>query len=431
MTPTLFTAPQVVVAAGEHIDAGAVLVDDGLIAAVGSAHTLEESFGPCVHRVALPGVVVPGLVNAHTHLQYTSFAAVGRGTYSSFEEWSDVFDAEYVERGEEDWLATATEGVRHSLAHGTTCIGDVVTDEEAVPALDRCGLSGVAFFEVMGLTEAEWLAHGEAHVRSIIEAGTVTGPTRRGISPHAPYSLEMPAVRGCAALASELGCRLHTHLGESASEDEFYRSGSGALAVLVRDVIGWDWPILRAGGSGLGTAEYAESLGLVVETASVAHGIYLGADGRERLREHGVAVVLCPRSNATIGLDAPPVADYLRECSPIAVGTDSLGSSPSLDLLGETAALAVLASDQGYYEDDLELRLFEAVTLGGARSLGLDHLVGSIEVGKRADFAVFGLMPSPRIEYTLVRSGSGRCTGTVIGGAWSPTGVEAGQTRPR
>ena len=123
-------------------------------------------------------------------------------------------------------------------------------------------------------------------------------------------------------------------------------------------------------------------------------------------------MALCPRSNLTVGGDPPPIADYLTEGRRIAVGTDSLGSSQSLDLLEDLALLAELAIEGGYDRTDLDDRLLKAATLGGAEALGLEGVIGTLEHGKQADFAVFDVDSVA----SLVRDGPGSCLATVAGG---------------
>jgi cytosine/adenosine deaminase-related metal-dependent hydrolase len=131
-------------------------------------------------------------------------------------------------------------------------------------------------------------------------------------------------------------------------------------------------------------------------------------------------VALCPRSNATIGLNPPPIAAYLAEGNGICIGTDSLASSPSLDLLEDVKLLRDLALDQGYEAEDLSRRLLRAATLGGAKALGMDsgeQGVGSLESGKRADLAVFDLATTAEsAETSVVAEGSGRCIATILAG---------------
>ena len=138
-------------------------------------------------------------------------------------------------------------------------------------------------------------------------------------------------------------------------------------------------------------------------------------DGRRRLAAAGTSVALCPRSNLTVGIDPPPVADFLREGVPFCVGTDSLGSNASLDLLADVALLRRLAVDGGDSGDELDRRLLAAATIGGAAALGLAGELGALTPGRRADLAVWDVDPSVP-ERALVTSGAGACVATVVGG---------------
>ena len=127
------------------------------------------------------------------------------------------------------------------------------------------------------------------------------------------------------------------------------------------------------------------------------------------------------RSNRILEAGEPPVAAYLREGSPIGIGTDSAASAPSLDLLDEARALKAVAREQGYAEDDLDRRIVEAATLGGAAALGLTEgpdRVGRLEPGVRADFAVFSVADGADGDgdpyARLVDHGT--CVATVLGG---------------
>ena len=137
---------------------GAIAVSGGRIEHVGSRdwviHALEQSGRTFVeHHV--DGVLMPGLVNAHTHLQYTGMAEVGAKRYTGFPSWAQAFDAVY-DHTEFDWKAEAARGARLSIRYGTTSAADVVTDPEAASALHDLGLHGVAYWEVMGWSNEDW-----------------------------------------------------------------------------------------------------------------------------------------------------------------------------------------------------------------------------------------------------------------------------------
>jgi aminodeoxyfutalosine deaminase len=242
-----------------------------------------------------------------------------------------------------------------------------------------------------------------------------TAPAGRtvGVSPHAPYTLGTEIMRRLGVLARERGLRLHVHVSETASEVEYVATGGGPFGQQMPGLT-LDFE-LRGVGSGHTPVQYVDSLGLLGPDVHVAHGVHVDAADRAVLRERGTAVALCPRSNAILAAGEAPVAAYLAEGNVIGVGTDSLASTPSLDLLEEVRALRDLALSQGLPYAGLSRRLVEAATLGGAESMGLAD-VGRLEVGARADLAAFDIPLDDDPFESLVDAGVGRCVATVLGG---------------
>lgn len=421
MSVEVHRAPVMLSAGRRPLLDGAVAVSAGRIVAAGLVDEVLADLDPATtvvheHR----GVLTPGLVNAHTHLQYSDMAEVGTAQHAGFESWMSAFMALYpLPR---DWGASAAAGAALALRAGTTAVAEIVTDAAAGSAVHDAGLHGVAFWEVLGYTDRTWAEGGEQRVRAQLES--LPPRPAVGLSPHAVYSLDTGVIRELSRLAGELGVRQHIHAAESAWEDAYVRSGSGDLADRWRANGRGEFALLQGGGAGQGVIGYLDGLGALTPTTHLAHGIYVDADDRALLRARGVSVALCPRSNRVIGLDAPPVAAYLREGNAIAVGTDSLSSSPSLSLWHDVAALHDIARAQGYAADDLHDRLFAAATTGGAAALGL-HDTGALHPGFRADLAVFDVASdTPRDALVeLVEAGPADASLTVVGGRvrWART----------
>lgn len=414
MTVVVHRAPVVLSPGSAPLVDGAVAVADGRIRAVGPTDEVFAALGGADAEVhEWDGALTPGLVNAHTHLQYSDMAAVGQAEHGGFEAWMSAFMELYpLPR---DWSTSAAAGAALCLRAGTTAVAEIVTDAEAGSAVHDAGLHGVAFWEVLGWTDRAWAEGGERTVRS--ELASLPPSPAVGLSPHAVYSLDTGVLRDLARLAGDLGVRQHIHAAESAWEDAYVRTGTGDLAERWRQNGRGELALLRDGGVGTGVIRYLDGLGALTPTTHLAHGIYVDADDRALLRARGVAVALCPRSNAVIGLDPAPVAAYLREGNAIAVGTDSLSSSPSLSLWHDVAALHGIARAQGYDDDDLHARLFAAATVGGAGALGLAD-TGVLRAGARADLAVFPVSAStPRDALAeLVEAGPAEASLTLIGG---------------
>ncbi len=416
----VYSASLVVPMTAPPILDGAVAIRDGTILHVGERRWVLSSlaqFGLPFTEQHWPGALLPGLVNAHSHLQYSGMAEVGQGTYSGFEDWSNAFTASY-DAGH-DWRADAAAGAQALIRNGVTSVADIVTDIEAVDVLHDAGLRGITYWEVMNWENAAWTARGRDQVLRELEQ--IPSSPGAGLSPHAPYSLDTVPLLEIPDIVRARGQRLHLHLGESHFEGERIPTASGEEHA--------DWHFagvesfraLRALGFGTSATDFVDQLGVLGPDCHIAHGVYMTASDRALLRARGTSVALCPRSNEVIGLDPPPVAAYLLENSAIAIGTDSLSSSPSLDLMADVGALYRIAREQGYHEADLHARLLAAATLGGAHAMGLDvgpARSGHLAVGAVADLAFFATSAAG-VDDTLaelVEAGTGSVVLTVIDG---------------
>lgn len=402
---TAHTAPVVLTMTGPPVRNGAVLVDNDLIAAVGpAADVVPDGVRVRGHR----GVLTPGLVNAHAHLEYGPPFAELATSGLPFPVWIAELTAR--RRGMDDaaWLASARGSVHALLRTGTTCVADVVTTGPGVRAAAMAGLAGISYVEAVGADDAGWPAE-RARVEALLDAGGRT----LGVSPHTLYTLGSRAFRECAELARARGLRLHPHLAETVEEAELVLSGTGTFADALRR-IGLAHDLLGT-GTGRSPAEQADALGGLGADVHVAHGVHLSTGDRALLRSRATAVAVCSRSNAILRAGEPPVAAHLAEGSPVAIGTDSLASCPDLDLVAETRATRDLALRQGAARDGLAERLLHAATTGGAAAMGLDG-PGTLRAGGRADLAVFDVPEDGDPYEAVIDHGAGRCTATVLAG---------------
>jgi cytosine/adenosine deaminase-related metal-dependent hydrolase len=409
VTITLHSAPHVLPICAPPVRDGAVAVRAGRIEAVGPRAELRSAYPDAPER-HWPGVLTPGLVNAHTHLNYTH-CAYFYGNGKPFDTWIQDFPPVIASTTPEGWRAAAAEGIRLMLATGTTAAADVVTGSTALTAQAEAGLAGVSYLEAVLQDTRTW-----ARVREDWYAGLDSAAATVGISPHTPYTLDTPVLVELGVAARDRGLRLHPHAAETVHEVAFTVTGSGAFADWMR-ATGLDFSLVGCGSGRTPVAEL-DAAGLLGPDSHVAHGIHVSAADRALLRSRETVVALCPRSNTRLASGEAPVAAYRAEGNLVAVGTDSLASSPSLDLLGEVAALRELAVRQGSPEDGLDRWLVEAATVGGARALGRDDL-GVLRPGARADLAVFAVTGEPYAA--LVSEGEGSCVGTVAGGEIVPT----------
>jgi cytosine/adenosine deaminase-related metal-dependent hydrolase len=416
---TLHSAPIVLPVSTDPIADGAVLVDGDRVQAVGPRAELLEAH-PGVRERAWSGVLTPGLVNAHAHLQYTDFEDLN-SLDQPFHVWIGRMIEKRATFTDAMWSESTRRGLHLMLRSGITSVADIVTDPAGVlPPTARSGIGGVSYIEIVFEDARSWSDSGRARLLERL----ASGPASRalGISPHTPYTVATAVFADCVAIARDKGLRLHPHVAEAPAESEYVLTGTGPFAESMTKA-GKAMELIRDGGSGLSPVRYLEKLGVFGPDMHAAHCVHCDPADRDILRERGVYAALCARSNKILQSGRPPVADYLREDSPFGIGTDSLASSPSLDLLEEAAALRALAASQGYAEADLDRRIFEAATLGGAGAMGLTD-IGRLEPGSRADLAVFALPDLDSVTpgtacgalLDAASAGAHKCLGTILGG---------------
>jgi 5-methylthioadenosine/S-adenosylhomocysteine deaminase len=203
---TVLSADWVLPVDGAPIEGGAVVVEDGRIAAVGRASEL----GPVTKRFQ-DAAIVPGFVNAHSHVEYAVYAGFGDGL-ADFAEWINLHTLRKRRIGWDEYVAIARLGVAESLRSGVTTIGDCSYSGATATAADELGLRAVVYLEVFGEAPGDALAQFEA-LRARAR-GHVSDRVRLGVSPHAPYSISAAVYRACTGL----GLPVATHLSESESE---------------------------------------------------------------------------------------------------------------------------------------------------------------------------------------------------------------------
>jgi cytosine/adenosine deaminase-related metal-dependent hydrolase len=388
---TVLSADWVVPVEGPPIRDGAVEIDDmtGTIAAVGT----REELGDSVHYEE--ALILPGFVNAHTHLEYEVYVGFGDGL--RFAEWIGLHVQRKARIGLEDMEAIARLGVLECLRSGITTVGDCSFSGVAAAACADLGLRGTIYLEVFGETDGPVAERFEPMRERIV--GSLTDQVRVGISPHAPYTCTLDLYAACA----ELGLPVATHLAESDDETEFMRTGHGAWASFAEMLVP---PLGTTGIRALAEA------GLLSSNAIAAHCVKADDEEIALLAEHDVAVAHCPRSNGILGCGVAPLTALREAGIRVCIATDSPASTPSFDMFDEMRAAIVGARAREGRPDALTAAdALELATLGGARALRLDETLGSIAPGKQADLTVLSLADTPFIPW------EDPVTGAVLGGA--------------
>ena len=353
---------------------GAVVLDhDGTVRMVGSRSALRGEFSSATEERA-EGALLPGLVNAHCHLELSALAEMVPGG-GGFIAWAQRFLKKVGETAREDRRRAAGTAAASAARFGTAAIGDVGNTLDAAPAIGAAGLGGVLFHELLGSREAKTGDALADAARERAEAAS-TWPADLGYvrAPHAPYSVGPELLRRIFAAAAGEQRATSIHIAEDEDEVALLRDGSGAWPSMLA-AMGIDASTRAPGKS---PVDYLASLGAFDGPVPplLVHMVCAGAEDRRIARQAGATVVLCPRSNLHIGGRLADVPALLDDGVPIALGTDSLASTPDLSLWGEMATLA------RHFPSVPAARWLEAATRGGAQALGLPAH-GTLAPGRR------------------------------------------------
>ncbi len=385
-------ARHVLTVAGPPIHDGALAVADGRIVDVGPADAVATRHPNLGERDLGDAVVLPGLVDAHCHLEWTHARPVDDA--GSFAGWLRSMMAGGATMTPDDFAAAAADGARTARANGTTTMIDSGPTGAGARALRSLGMRGIVHVEAFGrLDGPEAAATADALARRIAALDDPDSIVRIGVSPHAPYTVG-PGL--WAALARHPGLRDRpwtTHVAESPEELPAICGCDGPLRALFtsRGSEPGHWP-----GEGSVVARL-EAGGALRRGLVCAHCVHLEADDPERLAAAAVGVAHCPVSNTTLAVGRMPLDAVRAAGVPVGLGTDSPATAGRFDLRAD-ARMCVARGDEP--ADVLEL-----LTLGAARAVGLGDLIGSIEPGKRADLVAFP-NPDGREPVTAVIDGS-------------------------
>ena len=360
---------------GPPIEDGAVAIDGGRIAAVGT----RDDLGSGTHYD--DAVLLPGFVNAHSHIEYAVYAGFG-DSLTDFAEWIRLHTERKQRIGWEEYVDIARLGAAECLRSGIATLGDCSFSGAAAVAMDKLGLRGIAYLEVFGADPAEAMEQfDELRDRA---AAHFDERVAVGVSPHAPYSVSAAVYHACA----DLGLPVATHISESESEVRYLLDGGGAWETI-------PWLVDPPGTTG--TRLLARE-GLLGPHVLAAHCVVVEPEEIALLAEHDVAVAHCPRSNAYVGCGIAPLRELRRAGLRVGVGTDGVSSTPSHDYFDELRAVVMMARARERRPDAMTAaEALELATLGGARALRLEAEVGSLVPGKRADLAVVSVEGSPYV----------------------------------
>ncbi len=390
---SIITARWVLPITSQPIELGAVAIESGCIAAAGSLSEVRLKFPDARVKDLGEAAILPGLVNVHTHLELTVFR--GRLEEAQFQRWiSGLVRLKAEKLDADDVYASAQLGCIEAIRSGITTLADTSDASAPMVALIESGQRGVIFQECFGIRPEQAEASMgdlqtklEAHADRLARAGgEAQARLSVGISPHAPYSVADSLYRLTTRFALDHKFDIAIHTAESADEAALMRDGSGAFGDSLRK------RGITPSGMGVSTVRYFDRLGVLDAAPLLIHCVTVDEEEIALMSERGARVAHCPKSNAKFGHGNSPLIEMRRAGISLGLGTDSVASNNSCDLLEEARFCSLLhrASHKDATVCTAE-EMLRFMTIDGARALKMGDRIGSIETGKQADLIAIDL----------------------------------------
>jgi 5-methylthioadenosine/S-adenosylhomocysteine deaminase len=398
----LITGGTVVTMAGPNIESGSVAIADGAIIAVGPSSEIDAKYTAKTIIHARGHAVVPGFVNAHTHVPMTLFRGIADDR--ELMDWLQNFifpaEAKNVDRDFVKWgtrLAAA-----EMIRSGTTTFADMYYYESDIAreakAAGLRGVLGETLIDFPAPDNKTWDA-AVAYIRQYVKTWKGDRLITPALAPHAPFTVSAEHLKQVRALATELGVPILIHVSETKNELQQ----------------------IAANHNNMTPGVYLDSLGFLGDDVVAAHGVWLTPDELKLFATHKTGVAHCPESNEMLASGAAPVVDMIHAGMEVGLGTDGpAGSNNNLDMIEEMASAARLQKVSKLDPKAISARdVLRLATIGGAQVLGLADKIGTLEPGKRADVVIIDLQqaktqPVYSVESAIVYAASGSAVVTTI-----------------
>jgi cytosine/adenosine deaminase-related metal-dependent hydrolase len=410
----LYSARWVLPISSSSIEDGAIAIDGRQITDVDTRASLVGKYpNATVHHYA-DAVILPGLINAHSHLELTAMRGFLESEESDFTGWLKKLTVARLElMTPDDRYVSAAWGATEAVRAGVTALADASDGAyESMKALSDVGLRGIVFQESFGpdprLADDNF-AKLTAKVARLAKLETPL--LKVGVSPHAPYTVCGRQLELISEFALTENLPVMMHAAESVAEEMLLREGQGTFAeALAKRGIEWHAP-------GLSTIQYLKRHCVLQTKPLLAHCIRVDSADIETLKESGARIAHCPKSNAKLGHGRAPFSIFLDLGIAVGLGSDSVASNNTCDIFEEARfAILMARSETGAINGQRMVAATDALhaaTAGGARALGLEGHTGELRAGLQADFTAVSLagahqLPSYDPINTLIFASSGR-----------------------
>jgi len=393
---------------------GAIAVDGSQIVGVGKRASLVARFHDARAQDFGEAAIIPGLVNTHSHLELTALRGFLEDVEGNFLAWlMKLTLARQYHMTPDDLYVSAAWGAVEAARAGVTCMADA--GDAAITnmrALRDVGFRGIVHQESFGPDPA--LAHDQLEklkekVGQLRELETEL--VKAGVSPHAPYSVCARQLELVTDYALAQKLPLTIHASESEAEELFMFEGTGPFAeALALRGIEWKAP-------GISTIQYLQQHGVMRARPLLAHCVRVNEKDLEIIKAEDARIAHCPKSNAKLGHGSASYTGFLRHEIRTGFGSDSVASNNTCDIMDEARTALTISRARGDVIGDDEMVKAEqallTATAGGARALGLENRIGTLDEGMQADFAAIALARAHQLPIydpinTLIHSTSGR-----------------------
>ncbi len=407
----ILTADHLLPISSDPILNGAIAIEEARMVSVGPFADLLRQFPNAEVEQFGKAAILPGFVNCHSHLELTALRGALDDVEHDFKSWLLRINDLRSKMTDADIEASAISGAREGAAAGVTCFGDIGRYGRAgILALKEVGLRGIVFQETNFSPDNRTADDDFAELGATYEElrKEETDLVRVGLSPHSPYTVGSQLFELIAQYSILNRVPLTIHAAESVDEMDLMTRGEGFFTQ-VYDKFGLEWNSPHCT-----SIEYLERLGVLSTRPLLAHCVTVSDSDISKIAANRASIAHCPKSNAKFGHGYAPFEKFLDTGIAVGLGSDSVASNNVCDLLEESRFAAFVARNRPGSQRFLTAKeVLEAATLGGARALGLDDQIGSLEAGKQADIAVISLdheaqQPINDIHAALVFSSSGR-----------------------
>lgn len=350
-------------------------------------------------------IICPGLMNLHTHLDYSGLKHFDN--YSPFFGWIRGLIGNSWQWSPDEWLQSALLGAKEIMHSGTSMVLDASYSGAAARAVARSGFRGIVGLELFGIVESDadlifdaWLQkyaqfvnEAEPELKNAIRDGRV----KVTIAPHTPYSVCPELIRKALNWSKVQELPLLIHISESEAECRWIAADDDDLNAFLAEAFRVQVPELPWRGHGLSPVKHLDKHGLLADNVIAAHLVQVDDSDIACLAHAGVSAVHCPRSNSRLRNGISPMSKIVDAGIALGFGTDSAASGDDLDVLAEARfAWDLHRAVDKQFAQHAERALFY-LTQGSARILKLDKILGSLESGKKADFAIFSIEHLPNM----------------------------------